>query len=186
MELVQVEIIGLSISASSGGAYVMLLGEPEGRYRLPIIIGGFEGRAIELGLEQIKPSRPITHDLLCQFLESFDAEVVDIVIHKLHERTFFAEIRYRHKGKEHAMDARPSDAIALAVRYNVSIYVSAAVLEEAGIIAEPDGEPIEEPEEELSPVERMEHRLKKAIAVEDYEEAARLRDALIELKGDQV
>lgn len=186
MELVQVKIIGLSISASSGGAYVMLLGEPDGRYRLPIIIGGYEGRAIELGLEQIKPSRPITHDLLCQFLESFDAQVIDIVIHKLHERTFFAEIRYRHNGKEHAMDARPSDAIALAVRLNANIYVSAAVMEEAGIIAESEEVEGKEPEEDLSPVERMEQRLKKAIATENYEEAARLRDALIELKGDEV
>ena len=164
----------------------MLLGEPEGRYRLPIIIGGYEGRAIELGLEEIKPARPITHDLLCQFLESFEAQVVDIVIHKLHERTFFAEIRYTQNGEKHAMDARPSDAIAVAVRLNANIYVSASVLEEAGIIAEPEAEENDEPEEHLSPVERIEQRLKKAIAVENYEEAARLRDALIELKGDQV
>jgi len=164
----------------------MLLGEPDGRYRLPIIIGGYEGRAIELGLEQIKPARPITHDLLCQFLDSFEVQVVDIVIHKLHERTFFAEIRYRLNGKEHAMDARPSDAIALAVRTNANIFVSASVLEEAGIVADLDGEDSGGSDENLSPVERMERRLNKAIAVENYEEAARLRDALKELKGDQV
>ena len=184
MELVQVQILQLSISASGGGAYVMLLGEPEGRVRLPIIIGASEGRAIELGLEEIRPSRPITHDLLCQFLESMGAHVTDVVIHTLRERTFFAEIRYEHQGEPQAMDARPSDAIALAVRLGVGLFVSVEVLEEAGIVAEPDEDENEKEEEQLSPEERIKQRLNKAIALENYEEAARLRDALIELKGN--
>ena len=164
----------------------MVLREVGGVRRLPIIIGAYEAQAIALVLENIQPPRPMTHDLLSQFLMAVDVEALDIVIHTLKEGTFYAKIRYLHEGKEKYMDARPSDAVAVAVRLDVDIYVSPSVLEEAGIPTEDeDTLEVKEPEPRLSPVEQMEQQLSQAIAEEDYEEAARLRDALLQMKGEQ-
>lgn len=192
MDYTQVDIIGLSTSPSSGGAYALVLGEVDGNRRLPIIIGAFEAQAIALELEKIQPPRPMTHDLLRDTLEAVGADVTDIVIDELREGTFFAKIRFVHNGSEGQLDARPSDAVALAVRVEAPIYVSPTVLEEAGIPAEEEGEPAamaREPEEEesssMSHLERMERQLEKAISEEDYEQAARLRDEIQRIRGDQ-
>ena len=186
MDHIQVDIIGLSTSPSSGGAYALVLGEVGGNRRLPIIIGAFEAQAIALELEKIQPPRPMTHDLLRDAFLEMGGEVVDVVIDELREGTFFAKIRFVRDGRECYLDARPSDAVALAVRVDADIYVTPAVLEEAGIPIE--GEVAETEQEEaaagsqLSRIERMEQQLSKAIQEENYEEAARLRDALLQLK----
>lgn len=192
MDYIQVDIIGLSTSPSSGGAYALVLGEVGGNRRLPIIIGAFEAQAIALELEKIQPPRPMTHDLLRDTLEAVGAEVLDIVIDELREGTFFAKVRYIHEGDEGQLDSRPSDAVALAVRVDSPIYVSPSVMEEAGIPTEEEGAaaltPAESEEEEsmpLSKLEQMEKQLEVAIEQEDYEKAAKLRDEIQRLQSEQ-
>ncbi|MEX0747891.1 MAG: bifunctional nuclease family protein [Rhodothermales bacterium] len=192
MDYIQVDIIGLSTSPSSGGAYALVLGEVGGNRRLPIIIGAFEAQAIALELEKIQPPRPMTHDLLRDTLEAVGAEVLDVVIDELREGTFFAKIRYIHDGDEGQLDSRPSDAVALAVRVDAPIYVSPAVMEEAGIPTEEEGaaalapaETEEEEEQPMSKLERMEQQLEMAIEHEDYEKAAKLRDEIQRLQSEQ-
>lgn len=186
MQLIRVDIIGLSTSPSSGGAYALVLGETGGSRRLPIIIGHFEAQAIALELEKIQPPRPMTHDLLRDAFLEMGGDVVDVVIDELREGTFFAKIRFVRDGRECYLDARPSDAVALAVRVDADIFVTPAVLEEAGIPIEGDGS--KDAEEQagggarMTRVERMEQQLSKAIKEENYEEAARLRDALLQLR----
>lgn len=195
MELIKVDIIGLSTSPSSGGAYALVLGEIEGNRRLPIIIGAFEAQAIALELEKIQPPRPMTHDLLRDTFDAVGGEVLDVVIDELRDGTFFAKIRYINGGEEGQLDARPSDAVALAVRVDAPIFVAPGVLDEAGIPTDEEGVSAlassEEPEEEapapasMSRMERMEQMLAKAIKEEDYERAAQLRDQIAQLKGEQ-
>ena len=193
MDHIQVDIIGLSTSPSSGGAYALVLGEVGGNRRLPIIIGAFEAQAIALELEKIQPPRPMTHDLLRDTLEAVGAEVLDVVIDELREGTFFAKIRYVHDGDEGQLDSRPSDAVALAVRVDAPIYVSPSVMEEAGIPTEEEGAaalaPAESEEEEehmpMSRLEQMEQQLEVAIEQEDYEKAAKLRDEIQRLQSEQ-
>ena len=190
MEYIQVDIIGLSTSPSSGGAYALVLGEVGGNRRLPIIIGAFEAQAIALELEKIPPPRPMTHDLLRNLFDALGAEVTDIVIDDLREGTFFAKVRYVADDDEAQLDARPSDAVALAVRTEAPIFVAAAVLDEAGIPTDDDGDeddagfdapPAAEPampESGGSRLDRVKAQLQKAVDEEDYETAARLRDEI--------
>ena len=192
MDFIQVDIIGLSTSPSSGGAYALVLGEIEGNRRLPIIIGAFEAQAIALELEKIQPPRPMTHDLLRDLFESVGAEVLDVVIDELREGTFFAKVRYIHEGEEDQLDARPSDAVALAVRVDAPIYVAPSVLEEAGIPSDEEGVSVSEEELEedepvvpASPIERLKEQLSKAIQDEDYERAAQLRDDIERHDGEK-
>lgn len=199
MDFTRVDIIGLSTSPSSGGAYALVLGEVEGNRRLPIIIGAFEAQAIALELEKIQPPRPMTHDLLRDTFGELEVEVTEVVIDELREGTFFAKIRYRHNGDEHQLDSRPSDAVALAVRVDAPIFVAPMVLEEAGIVAEDESgissitQQAEEAsaggeEEEASggtELERMQKQLEEAVEKEDYERAAELRDEIERLQKEQ-
>jgi bifunctional DNase/RNase len=198
MDFTRVDIIGLSTSPSSGGAYALVLGEVEGNRRLPIIIGAFEAQAIALELEKIQPPRPMTHDLLRDTFEELEVEVTEVVIDELREGTFFAKVRYRHNGDEHQLDSRPSDAVALAVRVDAPIYVAPMVLDEAGIVAEDEsgissitqqaeeasaGE--EEEETGGTELERKQKQLEKAVEEEDYERAAELRDEIQQLEQEE-
>ena len=198
MDLIQVDIIGLSTSPSSGGAYALVLGEVDGNRRLPIIIGAFEAQAIALELEKIQPPRPMTHDLIRDLFDSVSADVTDILIDELREGTFFAKIRYTVGGADAQLDCRPSDAVALAVRVGAPIFVAPSVLDEAGIPTDEEDnmtaiEPEEEAEEAVapeaeaprSPLQKLEDDLEKAIADEDYELAAKLRDDITRLKSEQ-
>ena len=195
MDYTQVDIIGLSTSPSSGGAYALVLGEVDGNRRLPIIIGAFEAQAIALELEKIQPPRPMTHDLLRGLFDALGAEVTDIVIDDLREGTFFAKVRYVYDDEEATLDARPSDAVALAVRTDAPIFVAASVLDEAGIPADdeddepaaeavPEREPSDPGQKAMSRLDRMEGQLQKAIEDEDYETAAKLRDEIARMKGN--
>lgn len=194
MELIQVDIVGLSTSPTSGGAYALVLGEVQGNRRLPIIIGAFEAQAIALELEKIQPPRPMTHDLLRDLFEAVGAEVLSVVIDELRDGTFYAKIRFVHNGRERQLDARPSDAVALAVRVDAPIFVAPAVMEEAGIptdegagllISSSESVEEEEPEQPMSRLERLQRMLEKAIEDEDYERAAQLRDEIARLKKEQ-
>jgi uncharacterized protein len=197
MDFIQVDIIGLSTSPSSGGAYALVLGEVNGNRRLPIIIGAFEAQAIALELEKIQPPRPMTHDLIRDLFNQVAAEVSDILIDELKEGTFFAKIRFSVAGADSQLDCRPSDAVALAVRMGAPIYVAQHVIDEAGIPTD-DSEnltavesvtPEVETQEVLaapkSQLEQLELDLQQAITEEDYELAARLRDDISKVKGEK-
>ncbi len=189
MQTIKMDILGLSTSPSSGGAYALILSETDGNRRLPIIIGTFEAQAIALELESIKPPRPMTHDLLKNLVMSFDSEVSKVVINDLNEGTFFAQIFCKHNEQELELDARPSDAIALAIRFNAPIFTTPKVLDEAGIVAEDVSakaerrKPSKEPEAELSQLEVLENELQTAIETENYEKAAKIRDQIKKLKS---
>lgn len=197
MDFIQVDIIGLSTSPSSGGAYALVLGEVNGNRRLPIIIGAFEAQAIALELEKIQPPRPMTHDLIKDLFNQVTAEVSDILIDELKEGTFFAKIRFSVSGKESHLDCRPSDAVALAVRMGAPIYVAQHVIDEAGIPTddsedlsavesiEQEAETVAPPKTPKSHLEQLELDLQNAIADEDYELAAKLRDDISKLKGEK-
>jgi bifunctional DNase/RNase len=192
------EILGLSTSPSNGEAYALVLSEAEGNRRLPIIIGHYEAQAIALELEHIRPPRPMTHDLLRDIIQNFSGYVKKIVVNDLREGTFFAQVVIEADGVTLNIDSRPSDAVALGIRFNAPIFVAASVLEEAGIEAEQEQEKsataMQEVKEEksstatknLSPQEKLtklEEQLDSAIKAENYEQAARLRDEIEKLKN---
>lgn len=196
MDRIRMDILGLSTSPSSGGAYALILNEIEGKRRLPIIIGTFEAQAIALELEHIKPPRPMTHDLLKNVIQSFNAQLKQIFINDLSEGTFYARIIYDMNGEQMEQDARPSDAIALAIRFNAPIFVADSILEEAGILSEsseddiesdissePSDEAAEEAKGDISKIDALQRDLDKAIEKEEYEKAAKLRDQIKKLKG---
>ena len=140
MEKIQVDILGLSTSPSSGGAYALILKEMNGNRRLPIIIGAFEAQSIALEMEGIKPPRPLTHDLMKNIIDTFGVSLQDVYINELRDGTFYAKITIEGVNDSQEVDSRPSDAIALAVRYGVPIFVAEEVLNEAGIIADAEEE----------------------------------------------
>ena len=134
MQKVQCEILGLSSSPSTGGAYAILLKEVGGSRRLPIIIGAFEAQAIALEIEGIKPPRPLTHDLLKNIVDNLGATVIEIIVDELRENTFYAKIILDISSITNEIDSRPSDAIALAVRAQAPIYVTETVMQAAAFV----------------------------------------------------
>ena len=194
MRKLQVDILGLSTSPHTNGAYALILYELEGKRKLPIIIGGFEAQAIALKLENIKPPRPFTHDLFKNIADVFHLHVNEIIIDELHNETFYAKVVCEVNGEVHEIDARPSDAIAIAVRFNAPLFVTEEIMNEAGIKEEQKEEGEEEaliqaeevPPGTLSPkvrFEELQSALNDAISNENYEEAARLRDEITRLKS---
>jgi len=195
MRKLQVDILGLSTSPHTNGAYALILYELEGKRKLPIIIGGFEAQAIALKLENIKPPRPFTHDLFKNIADAFHLHVNEIIIDELHNETFDAKVVCEVNGEVHEIDARPSDAIAIAVRFNAPLFVTEEIMNEAGIREEQKEEGEEEipaeAEEEMPLVsssldtrlDELQNALNEAISNENYEEAARLRDELSRLKS---
>lgn len=188
---VQVEIIGLSSSPSSGG-YALLLKETFGKRRLPIIIGAFEAQAIALELEHIPAPRPMTHDLIKSVIDTLGATVTEVTITELRDNTYFADIKLEVSSLTYNIDARPSDAIALAVRTEAELYVSEDVMEQASFvpnesdnfydtILKPTHESTTENEQdELEGLDliTLQDKLRIALEQENYEEAARIRDKI--------
>lgn len=188
MNKVRLELVGMTYSESSTGAYVLLLGDRNSRLRLPIVIGGAEAQSIAVGIERQKNSRPLTHDLFVKFAYTFNINIKEVVINRFRDGVFYAMLVCEHDGQLTMVDARPSDAIALAVRLNCEIYAYETVMEEAGIEMEDDNEKEEAPENETTaeptsedqeiPIGDLEDLLQQAIENEDYAEAARLRDQI--------
>lgn len=192
VEKIQVNIMGLSSSPSGAGAYALILKEIEGNRRLPIIIGGSEAQSIALEMEGIKPPRPLTHDLLKNVVEALDGSLQEVYVHELREGTFYAKITVETLTETKEIDSRPSDAIALAIRFGAPIYVADAVMDEAGITLETEAAADESGSDLPSEIRRHESKrellqndLKEAVEKEDYEKAARLRDEIRKLSiGD--
>jgi bifunctional DNase/RNase len=188
---IQLEILGLSASQSQSGSFALVLGEESGNRRLPIIIGMFEAQAIAIEIEKIVPNRPMTHDLFRSFADGFDVQVEEILISDLKEGVFFSKIICTDGLKRVEIDSRPSDAIAIGLRFGVKIYTFENILSEAGIVLsdfEEEGseeDTIEEIEEKpkkegiknLS-LDELNKLLDQALGEEDYEKAAKIRDEI--------
>ncbi len=168
----------------------MILREVNGNRRLPIIIGASEAQSIALEMEGIKPPRPLTHDLMKNIITAFGAELSDIIIDELRDGTFYAKLNIDSQ----QIDSRPSDAIALAVRYGVQIYVAASVMDEAAFVPEEEEDEQTPPARQQKPktqqppsskgskLEQLHQQLKEAIEKENYEKAASLRDEIRKLE----
>ena len=190
MEKIRLEIIGMSYSQSQSGAYALILGEHGGVRRLPIIIGGFEAQAIAVELEKMKPSRPLTHDLFKNFAEHYNVFIKEVVIDKFMEGVFFAKLICMQGDAVSEIDARTSDAVALAIRFRCPIFTFENIMSEAGIIMEDKTEELQEQEEESKPdesttglydtntLEELEEMLQKAVEKEEYEKASQIRDEI--------
>jgi len=193
---IKLEILGLSSSQSQTGSFALVLGETEGNRRLPIIIGMFEAQAIAIEIEKIVPNRPMTHDLFKSFANNFHFTVEEIIISDLKEGVFFGKIVCSDGLKKTEIDARPSDAIAIGLRFDSPIYTYENILAEAGIVLTDEAEE-EKPEPKVEKakvkkettssrkddfknysVDRLNEMLKDAIEKEDYERAAKIRDEL--------
>lgn len=196
MDKIKLEILGLSSSQSQSGSFALVLGETSGSRRLPIIIGMFEAQAIAIEIEKIIPNRPMTHDLFKSFAHSFNFTVQEILISNLKEGVFFAKIVCSDGVKSTEIDARPSDAIAIGLRFNVPIYTYEAVLSEAGIVlTDETEEEVGEMQQESTkrekkkdvplveqlkdmPTDKLQSLLNDALAKEEYEKAAKIRDEI--------
>lgn len=193
---VELEILGLSSNHSQSGSFTLILGEIEGKRRLPIVIGMFEAQAIAIEIEKIIPNRPMTHDLFKSFSSNFGFTIEHILVSDMREGVFYAKIICHSATKRVEIDARPSDAIAIAVRFDAPIFCSTSVMSEAAIeFTEED----EKREQQSSPkgsasagakkkasdtslkdysLDKLNKMLEQAINAEDYEKAARLRDEI--------
>ena len=193
-KLVELEILGLSSNHSQSGSFTLVMGEVDGLRRLPIVIGMFEAQAIAIEIEKIIPNRPMTHDLFKSFADSFQFEIEKIVISEFKEGVFYAKIHSKSETTLVEIDSRPSDAIAIAVRFGAAIFCSEKVLSEAGIefseedkkeeakkpsksVASKGAAPKENLLKDFS-LDKLNSLLDKAILDEDYEKAARIRDEI--------
>jgi bifunctional DNase/RNase len=196
LQKIPCEILGLSSSPATGGAYAILLKEIDGKKRLPIIIGAFEAQAIALEIEGIKPPRPLTHDLLKQLTDSLGATVLEIIIDELKDNTFYAKIILEVSGFSQELDARPSDAIALAVRTQAPIYVAETVMDSAAFVPSdesgessnlnsiPEVSDSKKPPTKEAKLAALQNKLREAIDGEEYERAAKIRDQIKNLTSE--
>ena len=198
MNKIKLNVLGISYSQTQSGAYALVLSEENGKRRIPIIIGGFEAQAIAIQLEGLTPPRPLTHDLFLNFSKSYGIELLEVQIYKLEEGVFFSKLHCDNGQKEVYIDARTSDSIALALRFNCPIYTTSEIIDKAGLVLD-----IEEGEEEKgtekgakvenksayaedSETEALKHLtidelnmlLDEAVSKEDYEKASRIRDEI--------
>lgn len=195
MKKIKLDIIGLTYSQGNNGAYALILGESAGNRRLPIIIGGFEAQSIAIELEKMTPTRPLTHDLFKSLAKSFNLTINEVIIYNLIEGVFYAKLICSNGEEEVEIDARTSDAIALAVRFTCPIYAYEFIVSSAGIIMDEDGDPTDKTGEEQEEVEvendnpltkftlqELKEELGKALQDEEYERASQIRDELAKRK----
>ena len=198
MSLIKLTIKGISYSQTQSGAYALVLSEMEGARTLPIIIGAFEAQSIAIALEkEIKPPRPLTHDLFKTFSDRFEINITQVIIHKLVDGVFFSSLICEKEGVEEVIDTRTSDAIAIAVRFEAPIYTYENILDKAGVFLKNEDEfglndDFEEDDDfELdeinakkesqfskSSLKELHNQLEKAVVAENYELAAKLRDEI--------
>lgn len=199
MKKIKLDIVGLSYSQTQSGAYALVLGEVSGRRRLPIIIGSFEAQAIAIEIEKMTPSRPLTHDLFKSFAQAYQIEVQEIIIYNLVDGIFYSKLICNDGKRSVEIDARTSDAIAVAVRFDCPIFTYEFILSTAGIVIEGNDfvylENINETQEEKSvgstvgsgfaslSIDELKTKLQEALAEESYEKAAKIRDELNKRKA---
>ena len=205
MSLIRLNIKGISYSQTQSGAYALIMSEENGKRKLPIVIGAFEAQSIAIALEKdIRPPRPLTHDLFKKFADCFGVIVKQVIIHKLVDGVFYSSLICENDSKEEIIDARTSDAISLALRFSAPIFTYKNILEKAGVILNIDSEKeVEKNEKELALKDKvlekskpdinddffkkksaseLKNLLKKAVQEEDYELAVKLRDEISKRK----
>ncbi len=194
---IELEILGLTYTEHTQPTYILILKEKNGNRRLPIVIGHFEAQAIAIKLDKITPKRPITHDLTTNILKTFGISIIEITINKMEDDIFYSEITIEQNGKIIKIDARPSDAIALALRFDSPIYATPQVLDIAGIdLSKLQQQQTEENRVEdtiksdeanfltkLS-IEELNKLMEKAVEDENYELASKIRDEIKRRKGE--
>ena len=193
MSLVRLDIKGISYSQTQSGAYALVLSEVDGSRTLPIVIGAFEAQSIAIALEkEIKPPRPLTHDLFKSFADRFHIIIKQVIIHKLVDGVFYSSLICERDGIKEIIDTRTSDAIALATRFNAPIFTYENILDKAGvylklkdeneddnlILEELITETVEETSYSSETLEILNKKLNEAVANEDYELAAQIRDEI--------
>ena len=181
MQKIQLSIVALANSESHPGNYILMLEEQKGSRRLPVVIGAFEAQAIAIALERMQPTRPLTHDLFKNTLDQLKFSVKEVMISALLEGVFYATIRGTDaSGKEQEIDARTSDAIALAVRFRSAIFTTESILEEAGISVSETAKAKFKRKGNLEEytLEELDEILQQVLAKEDYERAAKIRDII--------
>jgi len=198
MTKIKLNVLGISYSQTQTGAYALVLSEEAGKRRIPIIVGGFEAQAIAIQLEGLKPPRPLTHDLFLNFSKTFNIDILEVTIYKLEEGVFFSKLTCDNGKNIVEIDARTSDAIALALRFKCPIYTTEEIMQRAGIIldfeketgAQPEGEKntgardikIEDhsKSEELKNIRTQDLKslLEEAVRDENYERASLIRDEI--------
>jgi bifunctional DNase/RNase len=209
LKKIPLEILGLSSSQSQSGSFALILGEKHGNRRLPIIIGMFEAQSIAIQIEKISPNRPLTHDLFKSFAEHVHVAIIEVVISDLKEGVFYSRIVCSDGATTFEIDARPSDAIAIGLRFGVPIFTVESVLSEAGIILSDLDEATEEDEDDRDEddeddednptpapraaeprepsgqvsLDELTKMLAQALEKEDYEKAAKIRDELNKRNG---
>ncbi|MDX1542890.1 MAG: bifunctional nuclease family protein [Christiangramia sp.] len=208
MSLVRLNIKGISYSQTQNGAYALILNEVGGERKLPIVIGAFEAQSIAIALEkEIKPPRPLTHDLFKNFSDRFEIVVKQVIIHKLVDGVFYSSLICERDGIEEIIDARTSDAIALALRFDAPIFTYKNILDKAGIYLKAEEKQREKEDKEEEDIieeellkeeiemkskdttdykkmslEELKELLSQAVSQEDYEKAARIRDEISKRK----
>ena len=195
MKLVELLINGISYSQTQNGAYALILSEIEGERKLPIVIGTNEAQSIAIAIEkEIKPPRPLTHDLFKNFCQRFDIKIKQVIIHKLVDGVFYSSVICERDGIEEIIDSRSSDAIALAIRFEAPIYTHETILEKAGVVIQAENHTdekyilnqlfsdenklIESPDLKGKSTTELESLLKIAVQNENYESAAKIRDEI--------
>jgi len=202
MGKIKLNVLGISYSQTQSGAYALVLSEEEGNRRIPIIVGGFEAQAIAIELEGLAPPRPLTHDLFKNFADSYGIHIMEVNIHKLEDGVFFANILCDNGGERTTLDARTSDAIALALRFKCPIYTTEEIVEKAGIVldfekgTDVENQDITQQEEDEEPpvkiqkkggprsdlsknsMDELKSMLAEAVSKEDYEKASEIRDEI--------
>lgn len=187
---IELNIVGLTSSHSQRNSYTLILGEKNGELKLPVVIGGYEAQSIALVIEGLKPQRPLTHDLMHDFFNQYEITLQEVIINKLVEGVFYSTLVTEKEGKIQNIDARTSDAIALALRVKCPIYTYKSILDDAGIQYE-ENETIEVQHEDNDikelgnqddlnqlTIDELNIELEKALKIEDYARAALLRDEI--------
>lgn len=193
---IELQIANIQPSGSTSGAYTMVLAETDGTRHLPIVIGGVEAQAIAIELEKMTPSRPLTHDLFRSLSHSFNIEIEEVLIYNLVEGIFFAKLIATLNGKSAEIDARTSDAVAIAVRFNCPIYCYEFIVEAAGVSGEEESrlqledpdidlEQIETAPEENMNIDELKRQLDIALSNEEYEKASQIRDEINKREGGE-
>jgi hypothetical protein len=191
MKKIELEIVALSHSITQTHSYAVVLGEVNGLRRLPIVIGGFEAQAIAVALERMQPSRPLTHDLLKNFMNAFNVDLQEIIISDLQEGIFYSKLLCVNEHDTVEIDSRTSDALALAVRFGCPVYTYDHILESAGILMEDTGDKKKKAtttttttdtgtREDLSAlsIEELNNLLNEVLEQEDYIRAIPIRDEI--------
>jgi uncharacterized protein len=207
MSKIKLNVLGISYSQTQTGAYALVLTEENGERRIPIIIGGFEAQAIAIQLEGLKPPRPLTHDLFLNFATSFGINLLEVNIYRLEEGVFYSQLICNNGKNNISIDARTSDAIALALRFKCPIYTTEEILQKSGIVIDIESEekippqksssdePSDKPEADVSSmssyefedldIEALEVLLDEAIKKEEYEKASIIRDEIKKRKKNK-